>query len=844
MDTAQRDKWSLSSPSSVFSPSSTPSSERFGVKSKQQAATERRRVWIKYEDGEGRITKRKIEIYCPVDNTYVFAWCCVRKEPRTFKIDNILEWKLLDERFEYNRIVDEYIGEQLVPKDWNRKIPWDQWIRSHQSRPSVSSPPLTPVAPKQEPACWVSPSQSITVQGYIIPSGGLYVGAGLRSVNGLHVAEPALIDPRLSIDRSNADKAGKNIPYWPSYSDLSPAARAGYLDWLSTARQNCDVHVGYPFLFFYGLERRLLASAAPLSHDKSELEFMRTELLRLLNVYNKIDSFRQYVTPFLEIVEMSRDKDRLYQTAPPMARVGDNLPTCVQAVVAQFAEADQPLPHDWALAWIVCHPEVRLRTPARRCNEELRVLFHVRYREEFGDGLKVRAGKGRLSIRYKPASPTFGKELVIATSLPDVPAFRSVPKKLADLVERCTDELEPYSRYVGTKGSEEGDLAKIALLPLELAKQHQGRACVEFRSWLERQAKPGQPSVVDSRELIGRWRIDTGERLSKNEGVLLAQLLEKWHCGLEPDVRFGGPPLRKDAKAVLFPLSQDAATTPSPEYAVATILVHVGVVVAMADGVFSADEEQRLHDHLQTALRIGDSERQRLHAHVQWLRTEQPSLSVLSKRLQTLNKGQKTTIAQFLVTLAGADGHIASEEVEALTKIYSILGFERERLYADIHGLSIPDDSSHADLVTVRHAELARTQYSIPKPNESNGRQGFSLDMTKVNAKLAETASVSALLGNIFTSDDVTMAAPSKGKAIGALDARQSDFLMALLNKESWDRSAIDELASTMNLLPDGALDAVNEACFELVGEPLWEGDDRIQVNLTLGKEMLTCQTN
>jgi hypothetical protein len=198
----------------------------------------------------------------------------------------------------------------------------------------------------------------------------LYVGAGLRSVNGLHVAEPALIDPQLSIDRSHADKAGKNIPYWPSYSDLSPAARAGYLDWLSTSRQNCDVHVGYPFLFFYGLERRLLASAAPLSHDKSELEFMRAELLRLLNVYNKIDSFRQYVTPFLEIVEMSRDKEGLYQSAPPMARIGDN----------------QPLPADWALSWIVCHPEVRLRTPARRCNEELRDLFHVRYRKEFGDG--------------------------------------------------------------------------------------------------------------------------------------------------------------------------------------------------------------------------------------------------------------------------------------------------------------------------------------------------------------------------------------------------------------------------------------------------------------------------
>src|SRR5262249_7646303 len=93
-------------------------------------------VWIQYEDRSGNITERKIEIYHPEDDNFVFAWCCSRQEPRTFSRDNILAWRLLPEHFEYDPIVERYWREEGT-REQNDKIPWARWIDS--LRPDLAS---------------------------------------------------------------------------------------------------------------------------------------------------------------------------------------------------------------------------------------------------------------------------------------------------------------------------------------------------------------------------------------------------------------------------------------------------------------------------------------------------------------------------------------------------------------------------------------------------------------------------------------------------------------------------------------------------------------------------------
>jgi hypothetical protein len=70
------------------------------------------------------------------------------------------------------------------------------------------------------------------------------------------------------------------------------------------------------------------------------------------------------------------------------------------------------------------------------------------------------------------------------------------------------------------------------------------------------------------------------------------------------------------------------------------------------------------------------------------------------------------------------------------------------------------------------------------------------------------------------------------------LDVTHSAFLKELLAQMSWKRSALEDVASRHQLLPEGAIDAVNEAALDAHGESLLEGDDPIEVNQTVRKEL------
>lgn len=100
---------------------------------------------------------------------------------------------------------------------------------------------------------WLTHNQSVNIAGYQINDGFIYVGEGLRAVSNSTRAEPSLINPKLEVNTQSPDYPGNSMSYWPSYSNLSPQARAAYLDWLADGRKDPSINIGYVFLFFYGL---------------------------------------------------------------------------------------------------------------------------------------------------------------------------------------------------------------------------------------------------------------------------------------------------------------------------------------------------------------------------------------------------------------------------------------------------------------------------------------------------------------------------------------------------------------------------------------------------------------
>jgi hypothetical protein len=49
--------------------------------------------------------------------------------------------------------------------------------------------------------------------------------------------------------------------------------------------------------------------------------------------------------------------------------------------------------------------------------------------------------------------------------------------------------------------------------------------------------------------------------------------------------------------------------------------------------------------------------------------------------------------------------------------------------------------------------------------------------------------------------------------------------------RTSWPRSEFEALTSKLALMPSGAIDTLNEASYDLAGEPILEGDDPLTVN-------------
>lgn len=731
------------------------------------------------------------------------------------------------------------------------------WLVARSGRASATQPPsvyrgprraTTPTAARVGPVeprvsvsaeeCWVPPGREVTFGRYTLPGGMLYVGEGLVSVAG-HGIEPALIDPSLPVNRSNPDRAGTGMTYWPSYTSISRECRAAYLDWLVAGRRDPSAYIGYVFLFFYGLERRALADALRSEQAKQDLPTIIREVEQLLQLYGGNNSFRGYASRFLDVVKLLLAGEST-EAEPPMDRTGYELPLCVRVGIGRIVAAGKPLPADWALSWFLTDPETSLRTPVKRCPQEFRELFRVRYARAFGDGIKIKPNRSKLKMVIRPASASFGGQVELSTDLPDIAALNAPLTKLRQIGESCGSDLDAFSRWVGRNPDAPKTIAAVALLPSELATTHGSQEAQGLWNWTEETVGSHDRAVCRTDDLLRHCASFGSGKLAKSEAVLLAQLLEKGGYGIEPDVRFGGAPLAPEGVAVIYKLPPDTAAIASPQYTAATVLLHLAVAVSVADGSISAPEQQRLEEHMQRSLALSNAERIRLSAHLAWLMESRPSFSGLKKRLETLDPSQRSAIAQFLIGVAGADGQISPDEIHTLGKIYPMLGLAPDDVYSHVHAMA----AGAATAVEVKQPTSVipvqlSTGYAIP--SRPGLGQPVHLDMTAVTKKFAESAKISAILDEIFTADEpASVASPVVPAAVaGKIPAALSILLSRLVERPEWSRIDFEKLAGEYRLLPEGAVDALNEAAFEQTGAPVIEGDDPIQIDTATAKELL-----
>lgn len=703
-------------------------------------------------------------------------------------------------------------------------------------------------------ARWIPKGETTTIAGRSVTGGLYYVGRGVRAAGG-YGRDPAVIDPSLQVNWQSPDWAGATMGYWPAYDQISPRCRAAYLSFLNSDRSTSDQsprisNIGYVYLYFYGLERRAIIDLT-LDGDSPAMAIIASELRRLLAAYEANRSFKWRASHLLELIESSSYVSSLSLSPPDPSTLEPTLecPLLIRVALGRCAANGQPIPSEWALSLLRTLLDANLRTPASRCRSEFDALFKLLYRQRYGDGMIVRPAKETITISYRPASSGFpGAISATLDGLPDVTGLERVRKPLREIGSACADQLDPYSRYLGRNPDARGSAQAAAFLPAKLLSTHGGPAVDRLREWTSASITSEQPVTLCVDDLVAQWSPGRTEKLSKAEAVSLAGTLAALGVGIEPDVRFGGATPSQGATIVAFRLAIDATAAPSPQYAAAAVLVHLCAVVAAADGTVTDDERQHLAEHIENVLVLDAAERQRLEAHLEWLVASKASLTGLKKRIDHIEVTQRAAMGSLLVDVAAADGVVTPDEITTLTNIYRLLGLEETDVYSAIHGLGANDGGP----VAVRTAGDAEQRWDLPAPG-TRPTGHITLDPERVQARLADTAAVTALLAGVFAEDSqdagTSQSAPGEvpstvsddnGHILPGLDFAHSELARQLCCREGWSFAEAEGIAAHLGLpMFEGALERINECAFDVCAEPLVEGDDPLVVNDYAVKELL-----
>ncbi|WP_439412525.1 TerB N-terminal domain-containing protein [Enterobacter ludwigii] len=676
-------------------------------------------------------------------------------------------------------------------------------------------------------ARWIKPGESITIHKVVISRGNFYFGRqfkkevkGERHYYGNNGSDASLVNDALSVKLVSELYQDESLGYWPCYSNLSPRGRGAYLNWLSGDRSEAATPIGYVFIYFYGIERRILVDDIQEAISDDEFLALFNEVSRLRDIFQGNHSFYRYSTRLMELMYLLRPESVRFEDESECYSSGDSL--LFQFRLGTAVSRGEPLSAELALAWIKYHTEYSLRTPARRCAEEFSILFKRRYTKTFGDGIIVKPNKTRLKVNYYPSNSSLHGVKITPPDLPDPRVLRAPVQKLLKIADSCADSLDAYSRYLGKKEASRSDIFAIMLLPDEIMSENAERLFTDFTCWADERIcdHSGLATVADF------WkRMDTPapDKINKKEAELMQQFAGRAGFGIAPDLRYHHARPASDGHIVLFSQRSEDLFIPSTEFQSVSLAIHLGVMVAQLDKHVDLSEQMILEDIIDHSVGLLPSEKRSLHAYLIWRLNSPASMTGLKGRIALLQGKDKAFVASIIVRVACADGKIIPAEIKQLEKIYSSLGLDSNTVISDIHHWSTTEKMAMGTSRTT--SETSKT---------------FSLDEQTLARHESDTVDVRQLLNTIFVEGDPAdePSAEISSFTRTGLDKAHDQLYQRLLEKERWTRHEVTELCQQYNLMLSGALETINDWSYAQVDAPVLDDDDDIYVDPEIVQEL------
>jgi uncharacterized tellurite resistance protein B-like protein len=680
---------------------------------------------------------------------------------------------------------------------------------------------------------WLGADTSITIHNRKLSRGFIFYGNKLKGLDN-YSSEDCLIDPSLpafrpmSIENSTEFYTDASLCYWPNYAGLSQQCRGVYLDWLASDRSQPNIPIGYVFLYFYGLERRIIANkdSIHLIDMKEYIEIFH-EIVRLRQIYGSNNSFNNYSGNLLALMIYLRPvvtkhlKNELFQFSNALF---------FKLMLAVTVKNGKPIKAGLALDWLRYSSEYYFRSAARRCKNEFQQLFFLKFKEYFANGILIKPNNTRLNIEYQAASRSTGYYQWDNTNLPDPSILKRPLENLITIAEQCTDQLGDYSRYLAREDSSRDDFSALMLLPAELFNVSRSPVISQFRQWVN-YVLLEQNGLASVKDFWKNIHSDLPKAINKTENALMQRIATRFGLTIIPDSRIQRIKINPNGFIVLYESQNPANFLPGEEFRYTELLLRLGVIVANIDGYIHDREKELLTHFIDSNACLQDAEKQYLHAFLIWCLNNTYGMQGLKDKIEKLDSSQRRIISNLLISIAMADGTVETKEIKQIEKLYTALGLDKSTVASDIHALSV----SAAKPLQTQPLPVSKSDNGVAEKLDTS-----ILDSAILKLHESETSDVQSLLGTIFADNEEEQQLRPEPEVHDnqKLDSIHQQLFDILITQERWTHDEFIGLCKQFNLLPDGAIETINEWAYECVDAPLVEEDDDIYIDFEILAEL------
>lgn len=367
-------------------------------------------------------------------------------------------------------------------------------------------------------------------------------------------------------------------------------------------------------------------------------------------------------------------------------------------------------------------------------------------------------------------------------------------------------------------------------------------------------------------DLLNIAQIDH-ENFTRQRANDLCELIQSLGYGVVPNPTLHGIKPRSTSFLTLLNLSDYDTDTVSTDFYLTTVLIHLSSMVSQADGHIHESETALTRKVLESRSDFSSFEKDSLVALFEWSQQNQISYKGIRRNIKKLSEDQRETVWSQLADVAIVDKKIDPREIIVLAKIYDLLELDQTakaiRLSAINNTFSSAEDQSEQTLSqTVRDTEEDssigtpdNTHPQSPPPVEKQVTVATGIDQDKLEKKRKDNDAVRDLFKDIFDEDDETDfyddgedeeidsieevdTSSDPDPLSSSLDKQHRKLVRKLIVQDEWTRQEFESLCDKYDLLPDSAIEFINEWSYEIVDAPLLEDDEKIYVDRSLNVEI------